>query len=66
MSTSIENLKQAVYHPEEGRRVVFDILSTNANGTVNLGYMGELVVGSCIITETPEIGSCTLLEDGKA
>lgn len=67
-------MKQATYHPEEGRQVVFDVLSTNSNGTVNLGFSDDpenpgnplVVVGSCKITETVEIGSATAIADEAA
>lgn len=64
-------MKQVKYHPEDGRHVVLDVLSTNANGTVNIGLPDDpenpgkplLVVGSCKITETVEIGSATAIEE---
>jgi hypothetical protein len=64
-------MKQATYHPEDGRQVVFEILSSNGNGTVNLGFSDDpenpgnplVVVGSCKITETVEIGSATAIVD---
>jgi hypothetical protein len=64
-------MKQVTYHPEDGRQVVFDVLSTNANGTVNIGLSDDpenpgkplVVVGSCKITETVEIGSATAIAD---
>lgn len=64
-------MKQATYHPEDGRQVVFEVLSTNGNGTVNLGFSDDpenpghplVVVSSCKITETVEIGSATAIAD---
>jgi hypothetical protein len=64
-------MKKVKYHPEDGRHVVLDVLSTNANGTVNIGLSEDpenpgkplLVVGSCKITETVEIGSATAIEE---
>lgn len=67
-------MNKVTYHPEDGRQVVFDVLSTNANGTVNIGLPDDpenpgkplVVVGSCRITETVEIGSATAIADEAA
>lgn len=57
------SITQVAYHPEPGRKLIFDVLATNSDGTLDLGYCGELVVGRCRLTQTVEIGSCTALDE---
>lgn len=66
-------MKKVTYHPEDGRSLVFDVLKTNNDGTVNIGLAtgGEdgaplLVVGSCVITDEVVIGSATAIADEVA
>lgn len=67
-------MNKVTYHPEDGRSLVFDVLKTNKDGTVNIGLAtgGEdgaplLVVGSCVITDTVVIGSATaIIEDAAS
>jgi hypothetical protein len=55
-------MSKAIYHPEAGREVEFDVISKNDDGTVNLAFEGVAVVTSCQITELPTVGACVLLE----
>jgi hypothetical protein len=57
--------KKAIYHPEAGRELEFEIIKENDNGTIDLAgrnAAGELVtvVESCIVTDEVVIGSATL------
>jgi len=58
--------KQLAYHPEPGRVLIFDVLREHADGTVDLGCEGELVVTYCRVTSEIEIGSATVVKDGMA
>lgn len=59
-------MSKAIYHPEAGRELTFDVIAKNDDGTVNLAYEGEIVVSSCAVTTTPTIGACVMVEDEKA
>ncbi len=67
-------MSKVTYHPEDGRSLVFDVISKNPNGTVNIGLVDDpenpgkplVVVGSCPVTETAVIGSCTEIAEEVA
>ena len=58
-------MSKAIYYPEDGRQVEFDILKKNEDGTVDLAFEGQSVVTSCAITELPTVGACVIAEDEK-
>lgn len=58
-------MSKAIYHPEPGREVEFDVIAQHKDGTVDLAFKGQPVVTSCKVTETPVIGSCVLLPEEK-
>lgn len=58
-------MSKAIYHPEAGREIEFDVIATNDNGTVDLAFDGQAVVTSCKVTELPTVGACVLVNAEK-
>ena len=59
-------MSKAIYHPEAGRQVVFDVIAKNDDGTVDLAFEGVAVVTSCPVTESPTVGACVLEKQTKS
>ena len=55
------------YHPDAERTVELEVLSENADKTLNLGVISEgkqiLVVSQCKLEESPTIGAATLQDE---
>jgi len=58
-------MSKAIYHPEAGRAVEFDVLKKNNDGTVDLAFEGQAVVTSCAVAELPVVGACVIVEAEK-
>lgn len=54
--------QKALRHQVAAAPQEFDVLKDNKDGTVDLGRNGELIIGSCIVSEKPTPGTCTLIK----
>ena len=58
--------QKALRHQHGREPQEFDVLKDNKDGTVDLSRNGELVIGSCIVSEDGKPGTCTLVKAAKA
>jgi hypothetical protein len=54
--------KQAIRHQRNKEPQTFDVLTEHADGTVDLGLNGQVVITHCKVGDTSEPGTCTLVE----
>ena len=57
---------KAHYHQDGLPPKEFDVLKTNADGTLDLGEAETAVVTKCRVEKSAKHGHCTLVEGGKA
>lgn len=56
---------KALRHQHDRQPQEFDVIKHNDDGTVDLGHGKELVIGSCIVSDSPKPGTCTLVKEAK-
>lgn len=54
---------KALRHQINREPQTFDVLKKNEDGTVDLGIGKELVIASCLVSESKAPGTCTLVAD---
>lgn len=60
-------MAKALYYQENKSPLEFTVLKTHPNKSVDLGPEGgPAKITECAVTQNPEIGSCTLVEEKPA
>jgi hypothetical protein len=59
-------MKNVMYHQEGKEPMPFVVLKANDDKTVDIGLEGgPAVVTSCVVTDKPVNGSCTIADESK-
>ena len=60
-------MPKALRHQHHAAAQSFEVLSTNPDGTINLGDTeGKLVIGNCLVSDMPKPGYATLVTEPES